>query len=55
MEKNTHVKTRAELRYNWCLRKDKCKVCVNASDCKVYQNGVVGCQDFEALPFDDDE
>lgn len=53
MEKNTQKKTRTELRYDWLIRNDKCHACVNAGDCKAYQNGVQACNDYVPLPIEE--
>lgn len=47
--KKTERPTREELHKRWQLKYDKCKLCVNASECKMYQNGVMSCRDFKEL------
>jgi hypothetical protein len=48
---NTIMKkpTRAELHYKWVQRNDKCKICENAFECKLYKNGTQECVFFKEM------
>jgi len=44
-------KSRPELRYDFQCNKDKCNVCLNASECNHFGSNTIECNDFEPVEY----